>query len=453
MIVYTILLLFLTIINADFNSSFQYRGISLGGWLVLEPYITPTLFNDTLLNNETFKDIPVDEFHYCSKLGTEEAKSRLENHWDTFYNETDFEQIKSYGLNMVRIPVGYWSFKKFNNDPYVQGAQDYLDKAIEWCSKNDLKVMIDLHGAPFSQNGFDNSGLRNIGYPGWQNKTEYVNQTLEVLQLIYGKYGSSTYSDTVIGVEVLNEPLGPKLNMNKIKKFYIDSYNDARVIQEVNNTLFYHDVFESIGYWDSFFKDGNLTYRNDTNETIHESTDFTNIVVDHHHYEVFGNVVGDNVSQHLQNIENYASSIADEKHPAIVGEWSAALTDCTPWLNGVGLGNRYEGSEPYDNKPFGKCSTKKWSTEDIKDHRRFVEMQLYQYEKNTQGWIFWCWKTEGQAVEWDFKQLVELKVIPQPLNDYQYIKNGKDISGASTLNLNLNIYHYLTFAFIVLSIL
>ena len=56
---------------------------------------------------------------------------------------------------------------------------------------------------------------------------------------------------------------------------------------------------------------------------------FQNIIIDHHHYEVFTeSQVALNVSTHLENIKNYASAIGKEKAKAIVGEWSAALTDC-----------------------------------------------------------------------------------------------------------------------------
>ena len=40
-----------------------------------------------------------------------------------------------------------------------------------------------------------------------------------------GKYASD-YKNTIIGIEVLNEPLNP--NMDKLKEFYMESYNDGR---------------------------------------------------------------------------------------------------------------------------------------------------------------------------------------------------------------------------------
>jgi glucan 1,3-beta-glucosidase len=64
------------------------------------------------------------------------------------------------GLNHVRIPIGYWAYDVSAGEPYLQGQAPFLDKAIGWARNHKLKVLIDLHGAPGSQNGYDNSGQR-----------------------------------------------------------------------------------------------------------------------------------------------------------------------------------------------------------------------------------------------------------------------------------------------------
>lgn len=418
-----------SLLQPQYNSrNFHYKGVALGGWLILEPYITPSLFLEFNKTKGKETDIPIDEYTYCKRLGYEEAEKRLTKHWDTFYNELDFAQIKEYGLNMVRIPIGYWAFEKLENDSYVPGAQKYLDKAIEWASKYDLKVWVDLHGVPGSQNGFDNSGLRNLDHPGWLNKTANVEFSHKVLHKIYSKYGghkmSSEYKDTIAGIEVVNEPLGPKLSMSKVTKFFEDTYKDARRTQAINNTIVFHDSFQLIGYWNHF-----LSYQGNNTNTV---LDNYNILIDHHHYEVFSaNSLNLTIDQHLLNIKSLSTSIKDEDeyHPAVLGEWLAALTDCTPWLNGVGIGTRFEGTSPYKNDKIGTCDDinnyDKWSKEQRKNYRKFVEMQLDQYESKTNGWIFWCYKTET-SIEWDFKKLVDFDLMPQPLDDRKYIVNGTD---------------------------
>ncbi|OBA23820.1 hypothetical protein METBIDRAFT_76763 [Metschnikowia bicuspidata var. bicuspidata NRRL YB-4993] len=407
-------------------------GVALGGWLLLEPFITPSLFlafNETSRNSS---DIPTDEYTYCQQLGRVEAAKRLETHWLGFYNESDFRDIKSYGFNMVRIPIGYWAFDMLDDDPYVSGAQAYLDLAIDWAHKYDLKVWIDLHGAPGSQNGFDNSGRFLDHVPGWQNSLTNIELTELVLRQIYEKYGgasfSERYNDTIIGIEVLNEPFGPKLSMADLELFYTNTYLDARLLQATNNTIVFHDAFQALGYWDGFLNStGNMPGRLQN----------YNILIDHHHYEIFFPAqLSSNISEHISSIRHFASGIYDERHahPAVVGEWSAALTDCTPWLNTVGRGSRWEGTAPFENDPInitsiGNCSDINnwalWSAKHKENTRKYIEIQLDQYESKLNGWIFWTYKTET-TIEWDFRRLAQFGLFPQPFSDRQYIVNGTD---------------------------
>ena len=144
------------------------RGVNIGGWLVcqyrsclrptrivlmtratVEPWITPSIFNNTQDSSV------VDEWTYGQKYGAAEAATRLKPHWDSWITEDDFVQMASSGLNHVRIPIGYWALDTSGNEPYAQGQYPYLFKAVEWAKTHGLKVIIDLHGAPGSQNGFD----------------------------------------------------------------------------------------------------------------------------------------------------------------------------------------------------------------------------------------------------------------------------------------------------------
>lgn len=56
-------------------------------------------------------------------------------------------------LNHVRIPIGYWAFQVGPGEPFIQGQLPFLQKAITWAGNHGLKVIVDLHGAPGSQNG------------------------------------------------------------------------------------------------------------------------------------------------------------------------------------------------------------------------------------------------------------------------------------------------------------
>lgn len=78
----------------------KVRGVNLGGWLVLEPWITPSLF-EPWAKNQNVKD----EYTYTQTLGKKEALKRLDKHWRTWITQADFQAIRKAGLNHVRIPI------------------------------------------------------------------------------------------------------------------------------------------------------------------------------------------------------------------------------------------------------------------------------------------------------------------------------------------------------------
>ena len=42
---------------------------------------------------------------------------------------------------------------------FADDGIEYLDKAFDWAEETGLQILIDLHTAPDSQNGFDNGGI------------------------------------------------------------------------------------------------------------------------------------------------------------------------------------------------------------------------------------------------------------------------------------------------------
>lgn len=132
-------------ISFNYNDE-KVRGVNIGGWLVLEPWITPSIFSKWADSK-----VVVDEYTYTQTLGKDAARATLTDHWKTFITQDDFNQIAKAGLNHVRIPIGYWAISPVAGDPYVQGQLDFLDLAIKWARSAGLKVMIDLHGGMYTE--------------------------------------------------------------------------------------------------------------------------------------------------------------------------------------------------------------------------------------------------------------------------------------------------------------
>ncbi|MCJ1459995.1 exo-1,3-beta-glucanase [Mycoblastus sanguinarius] len=376
-------------VDFQFGSN-KVQGVNLGGWLVLEPWITPSIFQAIPGH------IVIDE--WTLDQDNSSAASTLQNHWDTWVTLSDFQTIAKAGFNTVRIPVGYWAYQNFN-DPFIQGAAPYIDKAISWARQTGLKVWIDLHGAPGSQNGFDNSG--HNGTVGWGTGST-VSDTRNIIQQIANKYAQPDYQDCVVAIEVMNEPLATEITggPDTVVQYYKDAYGDVRVVSDT--PVMIHDAFENGTFWD-----GTLT-----------SPGSQNIIVDHHEYQVFTPALIDlsadeHVAQVCTNTPTYSANV---DHWVVVGEWSAAMTDCAAALNGYGLGSRWECSYPYDSTPCsrscGEISFIDTWNQTLKDNtRRYIEGQIDAYEQTTDGWVFWNFKTEASA-EWDLFRLLDAGVFP-----------------------------------------
>lgn len=146
-----------------------------------------------------------------------------------------------------------WAYQKFDNDPYIQGAAPYMDKAIAWARQTQLKVWIDLHGAPGSQNGFDNSG-HLTKTPTW-TQGDTTKQTLSVIEQIANKYGKESYQDVVMAIELLNEPLPDKLSgTDAVVQFSKDGYGKVRDVSDV--LVVVHDAFQQGTFWNGVLGSG-----------------------------------------------------------------------------------------------------------------------------------------------------------------------------------------------------
>ena len=111
-------------------------------------------------------------------------------------------------------------------EPYIQGQLAYLDKAVDWAGKYGLKVIVDLHGAPGSQNGFDNSGQRVI-YPAWHKQSGAVARTNAIIKTLASKFADNPSVVPIIAP--LNEPAGfYDEMMSTITQYWRDSYGNVR---------------------------------------------------------------------------------------------------------------------------------------------------------------------------------------------------------------------------------
>lgn len=120
-------------------------GTNIGGWQVLEPWITPSLFY-RFLGNTQQDGIGVDQYTFCEQLGPEEGNKVLRAHWDSWVTEELIKEMSEREIEVVRLPIGDWTLKPYG--PYV-GCTDGADDKVQWfldtAAKYGLKVLLDVH--------------------------------------------------------------------------------------------------------------------------------------------------------------------------------------------------------------------------------------------------------------------------------------------------------------------
>ncbi|HUX61691.1 MAG TPA: glycoside hydrolase family 5 protein [Ignavibacteriaceae bacterium] len=215
------------------------KGINLGNWLEPEGYMFKfKKASSTRLINEVISEL----------LGPEKAN----RFWETFRNRyitnEDITFIKNSGLNSIRIPFDYRLFLS-ESHPGINYDTGFklLDRVIGWCKENNIWVILDLHCAPGGQTG-DNID-NGWGYPFLFESTSSQQLTADLWKKIADHYKNEP---DVIGYDLLNEPIAPYFNTEKLNKQLEPVYKKiVSAIREVDKN---HIVFLGGAQWDSNFK-------------------------------------------------------------------------------------------------------------------------------------------------------------------------------------------------------
>ena len=357
------------------------KGVNLGNWLVLEKWMSPDLFDGTTAEDET---------GLCEQLGHEAKLERFQTHRNAYITERDFAYLASLGVEAVRIPVPYFVFGDV--EPFV-GCIKYVDRAFAWAAAHGLKIMLDLHTVPGSQNGFDNGGL--CGACRWHRNLDDVEFVLALLERLTSRYRGQR---AFWAIEVLNEPISDELwttldipsrypaadpadaansepvPTDFLKSFYRDGYRRIRAA-DPDVTIVFHDGFR-LAEWGSFFSDAG----------------FTNHLLDTHLYLMAHTWISgeDDLDGYLRYIDTDfrpALAAAAAHSPLIVGEWCL---------------NTSAERITAENQPTRRDY-----------YRRLAEAQLNAWGV-TVGWFYWSYKLQVSGPEldgWDFGKSVALDYL------------------------------------------
>lgn len=270
------------------------RGINLGGWLVVERWMTPRLFEGVTSDGE---------IALVKELGREVARARLAAHRDSFITEKDFKRIADLSFDFVRLPVGYWLFEE--TDDFIDG-EHYLDQAFIWAGRHGLGVVLDFHGLQGSQNGQDHSGQVGKTRLYRHGNRDRAVRTLAYMCRTYGR------NEQLLAVELINEPKA-RWFLGGLLRYYDRAVAVAEELLRPGVKIIISDAFKPRRMARALSRRGYGS----------------RVVLDIHLYQVFS------ARDQALSFDEHIEMVAKEWAPllrevagsvlVIVGEWSAAL--------------------------------------------------------------------------------------------------------------------------------
>ncbi|KAF8350820.1 exo-beta-1,3-glucanase [Amanita rubescens] len=403
------------------NETFNYgtdkiRGVNIGGWLNTEPFMQVSTQLSVPIRNHLFFRTPalfepfanaanpaIDEWTLSANLAANgQLQSQLVKHYQTFITEQDFAEIAASGLNFVRIALPYWAIEVRAGEPFLpQVSWTYFLKGIQWARKYGLRINLDFHALPGSQNGWNHSGRYGTinvlnGPMGFAN----AQRSLDYIRILAEFISQPQYRDVVTLFGIVNEPAGNIMGHDVLASFYLEAYN---IVRKASGTgtgmgpyISIHDGFTARAQWFNFLPNGDR------------------LAIDSHPYVCFG-------AQSAGPIETFeplpCQLWAQQVNQSMAGfglttagEFSNAVNDCGLYVNGVNLGSRFEGTYPGFPDPVGDCAPwLKWENWDQDLKAGIMKFALASMDA-LQNYFFWTWKIGNstatgtvQAPAWSYQ--------------------------------------------------
>ncbi|PFH50439.1 glycoside hydrolase family 5 protein [Amanita thiersii Skay4041] len=368
----------------------RINGVNIGGLFVLEPFITPAFY----------QKYPgtLDEWSLSVAMAADTANgglNQLEEHYKSFITEQDIAQIAGAGLNWIRLPIPYWAIETWPGEPFLEGTcWKYILRLLGWARKYGLRVKLDLHTIPGSQNGYNHSGKGGQvnflhGVMGLAN----AQRALDYIRIITEFISQPEYQQLIPVFGVVNEPFLSVIGRSQLSSFYLEAHDMVRNITGYGEGhgpfISIHDGFQGMLSWANFLPGSDR------------------IALDTHPYLAFSGSpatepiatgTGDDAggiwpSRACQSWADAVNKSRAGFGVTFAGEFSNGYNDCGLFLKGVmnSMGNVSYG---------GDCSfwedSSQWNATIKAGVKRFAMASM----DALQDYFFWTWKI-GNAITSD----------------------------------------------------
>ena len=211
------------------NGNDKIRGVNLGGMFIVEPWMMMDEWNNMGCGSYN------DESSCVQALGQTAANVVFRRHWNSWITKDDINRIKGYGLNTIRVPLGFWIHESLvrSSEAFPQGGFSYLESLCQMARDANLYVILDLHAAPGGQSPnqqFTGKSVDPVGF--FQNSNyERAYQWLEWMTRVV--HTNKKFSH-VGAIELVNEPVpnGNSEVHSLFYKYYPTAWKRIRAVED-----------------------------------------------------------------------------------------------------------------------------------------------------------------------------------------------------------------------------
>ena len=281
------------------NQPVFLKGCNTGNWLMLEMWMLNYAGKGIEDQHEFIETLE----HRFGKGEAEKLMDIYRSHW---IKESDFDIIKSFGMNTVRLPFDYKLLMDSDKKPFKlkTDAWEWLDLAIKIAKEKELYVILDMHGAPGRQSGMDHSG--RVGYNKLWSIKSFQDQTAWLWKEISNRYKNET---TIAAYDLLNEPWGS--SEKNLKKIVLKCYKEIRKNDD-NHIVIFPGHTSGIDF-----------YRNI------KSVKLSNVIYTMHFYPGFFGWGSATPYVHaeflIEGLPNWVSKMEEFNSPLLIGEFNVVL--------------------------------------------------------------------------------------------------------------------------------
>jgi len=215
------------------------KGIGLGNWLLPEGYMWKFgKTNSPRKINEVISEL----------IGPAAARDFWKKYRDNYITRKDIAYIKKIGMNSVRVPINYRVLTPERHPGvWLKSGFEHLDQIIKWCKQEGIYVILDMHAAPGGETG------ENIddgwGYPFLFKSPESQQRAIKIWEKLANRYKDNP---TVLGYDLLNEPIPPFEGYDKLNKYLVPLYK--RITTAIRQIDSNHVIIVEGAQWATNFK-------------------------------------------------------------------------------------------------------------------------------------------------------------------------------------------------------